>query len=455
MIVATKQKRNDRLSIMFVTPTIMLVALTPLHVSAAADPAQDRSGVDTGTPVETRPFQIILPSAHLLGDWNGLRTGLEDAGITPALTLLTQFAANPTGGKSQGATQETNLGLSLQFDLDRMCGIAGGSFLVQLSQRFGSNLSSDYVGNVFSIQSVGGENTFHVVDVAYRQQLFGDRVDLRVGRIATADDFLISAYDYLFMQNGFDGNPHGIFFNAPGMTVYPKATWGAVLRLKPTVRSYVMVGLYNGDPSIRDNEYHGVNLSLDGPLFAIGEIGYQFNGLPGDTGLFGNYKAGAWYDDSTFTDFQSKQLVQGSWGVYGLFDQVVVPFGPPDSNRGLAIFGSVMFGADPAVQQMPFFFTAGVAERGIFESRPKDWCGLGIVYGQFSNELRESQIDEQQLNPNVVVQDHEMAIELFYRFYLDKHAVFVQPDFQYIVHPGGTGTVDNAVVLGCQIGINF
>lgn len=34
-------------------------------------------------------------------------------------------------------------------------------------------------------------------------------------------------------------------------------------------RSYVMTGIYNDDPKVRENKYHGVNLSLKRPLFAI------------------------------------------------------------------------------------------------------------------------------------------------------------------------------------------
>ena len=36
-----------------------------------------------------------------------------------------------------------------------------------------------------------------------------------------------------------------------------------------------------------------------------------------------------------------------------------------------------------------------------------------------------------------------------------KGAYFIQPDFQYIVRPGGTGRLPNAPVLGTQLGINF
>ena len=51
------------------------------------------------------------------------------------------------------------------------------------------------------------------------------------------------------MNNGIDGNPKGIFLNVPGTSAYPSAAWGARLRVRPTERTYVMAGVYNGDPS--------------------------------------------------------------------------------------------------------------------------------------------------------------------------------------------------------------
>jgi porin len=52
-------------------------------------------------------------------------------------------------------------------------------------------------------------------------------------------------------------------------------------------------------------------------------------------------------------------------------------------------------------------------------------------------------------------QDYETVIELTYRFDLRNGALFIQPDLQYIIQPGGTSHIENALVLGTQIGINF
>jgi porin len=413
------------------------------------------------TPAQFRPFLLALPHNHLLGDWAGLRTKMEDFGITPTLTYESDIAGNPSGGKSQGVAYADNIGLGLLFDLDKLVGLEGGSFLISMSQRDGDSLSQKRVGNVFTIQQVYGGETFHLIDLAYLQKLFDDRVELRLGRIGAGDDFLVCQYDYLFMQNGFDGNPVGIFFNSPGMSAYPNDTWGARFKVKLTQRTYIMAGAYNGDTAIRADDNHGVDMSMNGPVFVIGEAGYRLNGLPGDSQFLGNYKAGFWYDNSTFTDYntvgygQPAGTKQGSWGFYGLFDQVLIPFAEPTSNRGLGVFGSVMVAPDESVSQMPYFFTAGVACRGLCASRPTDTAGLGVVFGEFSNDLHDAEQREQLLDPTVGVQSHETVLEGTYRFNLRHGALFFQPDVQYVMRPGGTGQLANAVVLGCQLGVNF
>jgi porin len=430
---------------------------TNAYTGVISDSSSDTAQV----PAHFRPFLLTLPPNHLLGDWAGLLPKLEDWGITPTLTYESDIAGNPSGGKSQGVAYADNIGLGLLFDLDQLVGLDGGSFLVSMSQRDGDSLSQKRVGNVFTIQQVYGGETFHLIDLAYLQKLFDDRVELRLGRIGAGDDFLVCQYDYLFMQNGFDGNPVGIFFNSPGMTAYPNDTWGARLKVKPTKRTYLMVGIYNGDTAIRADDNHGVDMSMNGPVFVIGEAGYRLNGLPGDSQFLGNYKAGFWYDNSAFTDYRTVGYgtrtgsKQGSWGFYGLYDQVLIPFAEPTSNRGLGVFGSVIVAPDESVSQMPYFFTAGIAMRGILASRPTDSAGFGVVFGQFSDDLRDAQQCEQLLDPRVGVQSHETVLEGTYRFNLRKGALFFQPDVQYVMRPGGTGQLANAVVLGCQLGVNF
>ncbi len=436
---------------------LFLLALGLLLLTGAASPfAQEQTGPVEQNSVSTRVFQLVLPQEHLFGDWAGVLPQLEAAGIDPTLTLVTDFAGNPIGGRTQGgATAPSNIAASVLFDLDKILGLKEASLLVTASERWGRSLSADYIGNIFATQQIYGFQTYRLINVSYQQKFFDDRLQIRVGRFAALDDFLVSAYNCLFMQLGFCGNPAAILFDSPSVTGY-SATWAAAAKVMPAPRSYLQVGFYNGDPGVRENNRHGVDLTLKGPFFAMGEVGYQVNGLPSDNSqLIGNYKLGAWYDGARITNFGSSATTPGSWGVYGLFDQVLVPFGSPGSNRGLGIFGSVIYGVDPQVQEMPFFFNAGVSVRGIFESRPADALGLGVVYGHFSEDLQHAQQVEQLINPAVGIQSYETAIELTYRLYFDRSAVFFQPDLQYIIRPGGTGQIRNALVVGLQLGVNF
>src|SRR5262249_6495107 len=142
-----------------------LAALAPL---LGAVPALGQESAPTRVdPVPVRPFQLQLQCDHLFGDWGGVRTGLEDAGIKPTLTLVTDFAWNPTGGRDQGATEASNLGLDVVFDLDKIFGLKGGTFLAQISERWGSSLTNEYIGNVFNVQQVFGGETFRMVDMAW------------------------------------------------------------------------------------------------------------------------------------------------------------------------------------------------------------------------------------------------------------------------------------------------
>ncbi|MGE5239013.1 MAG: carbohydrate porin [Chloroflexota bacterium] len=433
------------------------IAIMALFCWSAVAGAQDSTHAPAGTrSLAPTPFQLTIPPGHLLGNWHGLRTWLEDHGITPALTFVTDALGNATGGLRQGFTAANDLALDALFDLEKLHGPEDGSFHVSASARFGSSLSAKDIGNIFPVQQAFGGETLWLVNAAYKQELLDDRLEFRLGRIAAGDDFLVSPYYCAFVQGGMCGNPQGIFFNSPGMTAYPNATWGILVKVRPTERTYVMAGLYNGDPSIRANSRHGVDFSMNGPLFAIGEIAYRVNGLPGDKGLIGNYKAGVWYDNSRFTDFntaglgRSPSLKRGNWGFYGLFDQVLIRFGGQGSNRGFGVTGSVLISPDQSVSQMPYFFNAGLVARGIFPSRPTDVVGFGAVFGQFSSDLQDSQHRAEQ-----PVQRHETVLELTYRLNLLSGALFFQPDLQYIIRPGGTGRISDAVVCGVQAGVNF
>ena len=172
--------------------TCIHIAIVIVCCWAARTRSEDNTEASAGTrDLAPSPFKLVLPCEHLLEELDGTRTWLEDQGIVPTLTFVTDSLGNPCGGQEQGFMTANNVGLDLNFDLEKLGVLEGGSFLFSMSYRFGGSLSANYIHNVFTVQQVFGGETFRVVNLAYLQKLLDDRVEFRLGRIAAGDDFLV------------------------------------------------------------------------------------------------------------------------------------------------------------------------------------------------------------------------------------------------------------------------
>ncbi len=432
------------------------------------------AGADVSRAGGMAPFSLFDEAAalagpdrpFLTGDWGGVRTRLLDLGIAPILTFVTDVQGNPTGGRHQAVRESDELALSVTADLDRLAGWAGARFLLSFSMRSGTSLSDRDIGNVFTVSQVCCAHTYRLVNVALEQSLFDDRVNVRGGRIAAGDEFLTSPLYDNFVQAAFNGNPMGILFNVP-ISVDPVATWGMRARVRPISQLSLMAGVYNGDPTLGDNDKHGVDWTMRGPLFAIGEIGLHLNQEPLATGLPGNYKVGGYYQAGDVPDLfrdvnggsialsgLPPQMHNGNGGFYILLDQMIYRDGGAGSGRGLTPFVSLVFAPDSSVNTMPFFANGGLIYRGLFPSRPRDTAAFGAAYGAFSSQLARSQRDARSAGSGAGIQKYEVALELTYIVQATRW-LQVQPDLQYIVKPGGTGKIPNALVLGFQLALTL
>jgi porin len=453
--------------------------LAAMWLTGSPGAAEERPAGDIGriqAQIETAPVAAedppswtddLMTRPYLLGDWGGWRTKLREFGITVSLTFVSDVQGNPVGGERHGFREFDNLGLDVNLDLARLVGLDGAQFHVSASSRSGSSLSREDIRNVFNVAQVCCGASYRLVDVYYEQSLFDDRLNVRFGRLAAGDEFLASPLYGTFVQNAFDGNPVGIFFNAPGMTAYPTATWGLRVRATPVPSAYVMAGLFNGDFSLNDPDKHGVDFSMRGPLFAIVEAGYRLNQDAGNAGLPGNYKIGAFYDDHTFPDLfrdvaggsavlsgLPRRTTRGNAGFYVLVDQMVYREGGPGTPQGLTPFASLVVSPDDDVSTLPVFVNGGLVYQGLIPGRAQDKAAVGAAYGRFSDQLRRAQRDQQRQDPSVGVRDYELALEWTYVVQVTPW-LQVQPDVQYVIRPGGTGNIPDALVLGFQLAVTF
>ena len=105
-------------------------------------------------------------------------------------------------------------------------------------------------------------------------------------------------------------------------------------------------------------------------------------------------------------------------------------------------------------ESMPTVSNGGLVYTGLWPGRPRDTAALGVVYGQFSNQLQRSQRDQQKQGIGSGPQRYELALELTYAFQVARWLQF-QPDLQYVINPGGTGKIRDALVIGFQLAVNL
>lgn len=405
---------------------------------------------------------------YLTGNWGGARDRLQQQGIDARLHYTTEPMYNVAGGEDRGGTYTDNIGFDLMLDLDRMLGGGNTSFLLKLSQRDGSSVSEKYVapsegGNSFTVQEIFGGQTFKVANVQFNTRLLNDRLELAYGRLVANDDFLRSPLYCQFVNNAFCGSPKPVFLQDPfTFSAYPTAQWGLRGRYDSTTgrngSAWTVQGaIYdgdpedkNGDPTSNGNNQHGTNWGFGGNgIVLAGELHYHRD-KDAEDALPGVYKVGGYWMSGDFRDLgrTDNATTSGNAMVWLLADQMLYR-AQPGSDRGLSAFGALVFSLDDKVNQMDNYFNAGLLYQGLFGPRPRDITGLAVTTGWYSDRLNKARQEQGQAD-----KDYEAVVELNHKFVLTR-GISVTPDLQYLIRPAGTGDIDNALLLGAKLSIQF
>jgi carbohydrate-selective porin OprB len=95
---------------------------------------------------------------------------------------------NITGGRAQGFTYAATLQASLLLDLGKLIGVSGLSSIAVGAWSSGRNLSGDYIGNIFTVQSTfsspnNGSSNLTVGELYLQQKLSDSSIILEAGRL--------------------------------------------------------------------------------------------------------------------------------------------------------------------------------------------------------------------------------------------------------------------------------
>ncbi len=428
---------KSRKSILTLFPVIFFIIL--MTVSSRAENQPDRT-VESESSLANFLWSWSKQD-YFTGNWGGHREKLEDKGIDIFGFFYATVLGNPVGGRAKGVSYAGLLDVFINLDLEKLIGLKGSSFRISGYWSSGRSLTEDFIGNFFDVSSAFNGDSAGLYQLYFQQSLFGDLLNIAVGRLATGDDFMTSPIFYNFVSLAFDQNPVSIFFNIPSFTANPASTWGIRAKVAPVKEFYAMFGLYDSNPATGRIRFRDFEPSFNGEGLIIGELGFSVNEHQDSDGLPGNYKIGAYYDTSDFallSDPGAKR--SGNYGFYLLMDQMIYREGGPGSDEGLTPFATFTLAPSNDINTFPFFFSTGMVYEGLFPSRDTDTTSFGFSYGNVSKEL--------------IGQDFEVLMELTHIFNITPW-LSVQPDVQYIIHPGGAGEIPNALVVGFALNVNL
>jgi len=381
---------------------------------------------------------------YATGDWDRNRPLISESGVDLIATYTSQVWGNLSGGRKTGGAYIGVLEFGLDVDLEKAAAWRGGSFRTTWIWTHGSQPSLSLIGSNFAISGMEGPSSLRALDIWLQQKFCGDLLALRAGLFNADEEFTTSDNAALFQNAGF-GWPlllNGDYAdNAPA---YPYATPGIYLAVGRDEgwkfeTSFMQGNAYSATANRHNFEW---NFNRYDGFFLLNELQYRHTKWR----LPGTYKVGAILDSGYVADSDGTGEVWGDVGAYAIADQMICrEEGAGDELQGLSWFGRAGL-APPDRGSVNVYLDTGFVYAGPWPGRDDDAAGLGLAWAQMPPAATR-QFD----GGNAGL---EMAFEATYKAQLTPW-FSIQPDLQYIVQPGGSTALGNALVAGLSVSLAF
>jgi porin len=406
----------------------------------------------------------------LTGDWGGARTALKDRGIDIQLTYINEVLDVLHGGLNRRASYEGRLDLTVETDLGKLIGWDGFITHVTVYNIHGSK--DNAAVNVGSIADPSNIDAYRTTRLFTAWLQYGDpaydkekpsqsgRFSFRIGQLAADDEFLASPTAGGLINGTFGWAAIQSANILSGGPAYPLATPGARIQVRPVDDVAIRAAIFSGDPAGRGNcdnpqvcNNNGLAFSFTGGALAMAEAELGVNQAKAVKVLPGVYKIGFWYATADYADVRFPIMHNGNYGIYGVADQTIWQSG----DTSLSVFTRA--GVVPSDRNtVSFYIDGGLGLKGLLAGRSDDTLTFGVAYEKISPDATAA--DRDALLP--VIRDREFVFEASYAAQIAPWWV-VQPDFQYIVRPGGNVEdpanpgmrVRNAAVIGLRSVLKF
>ena len=391
---------------------------------------------------------------YLLGDWNGQRTELAQQGIKFEANLLTDTAYLADGGRNEGADPLTSaqLWLGTQLDMEKLAGWNGVTVRALMSARQGQSTSVRDLQDPSTPQLANVQGTFgrgnqdsRLSELSIEKNYKDQGLSIKAGRLGLGMDFNVMACD--FASTAFCAAQMGKWQGNIWMNT-PVAQWGARVKQQLNPELAVQVGVYEFNPGNGAKEGQGWSLDTDHadgvtiPAEVIWTPKSLVNGLPG------SYRVGGMYN--TADDVANQKDIANptdaknrTFAGWLAVEQQLTSTG--QGRQGLHSFANFTW-HDRDTNKVDNSQQIGVKYIGLADSQPNDILGLAVNRVHVNDRFADSR--------PAFDASAEYNIELNYSYNATKW-LMLRPNLQYVINPGSSNNVDDALVLGLTTRIIF
>lgn len=359
--------------------------------------------------------------------------------VSVSVVYTADIRSNVDGGIRLGTRYIDNLDLQVALDADRLIGWHGARFFAYAIYNNGRPFSVDLVGDVQTVSNIEtGVRALRVFE-AWGEQDIGKNASVKAGLYNLNSEFDTTQSGGFFLLSSHGIGPDFSQSGRNGPSIFPVTSLAVRLEGRLGKNWLARVAVLDGLPGDPGRPAATViKLSGRDGALVVGEVNY----------LKGGTKAaiGAWTYTARFETIPlpgSIESGRGNKGAY-VFVEHRLKGTRADDADGLA--GWLRFGvADTRYNPIARYLGGGLVYTGTFKGRKIDQIGLSFAIADFSDRYRRSQAAlGEPTRPNEVIIEGGYLAEL-------TPWLRVQPDVQYVVHPGGNARLRNAVIAGVRI----
>ncbi|MDQ8192837.1 carbohydrate porin [Coraliomargarita sp. SDUM461004] len=376
----------------------------------------------------------ILERERLTGDWGGSRTSLENAGITPFFYYDAIVGANVSGGIQDDEEFTGQIYAGLDLDLEKLFDWEATTMKISMVNRHGDSVSKS-VGGIYDPMTIyggpdGQETILYQIAI---DTYINDQLSLKFGRDSQDSDFANDDLYRYSLSTSINGPIRAMMLNEIQIVSFPLAVWHARIKYEVNDEHMFKFGAYQNNENIWEN-IPGTDFGIDSDDGITYMAQYDWTPMINDRPA--QLYVGVAHTELDYTDFKGESANSLS-RLYAHFD-----FQP---NENLTLFAFGAYTSQEELAQTPLQVSAGANYKGLIPGRDEDRTVAFVTYAELSDDYGDS-IGEDL--------DYEMVFELGHRVQLTP-AFYIQPSVQYIKNPGGTGDIDDAVVVGAWLGMSF